>query len=99
MSRSALSVPVSPLLVGLSEKKLRLHRKSMQIAQGFEARPPACRDCANFKPGQPVTVSCRDGRPRREWSTAYCGLGNFACDEFGICDLWRSASGETLEKT
>lgn len=64
--------------------------KAAREAQGYDAKPPRCGDCINFVP-------CGHKRGGR-WIPPTCAIGGFAVETFGVCDLWRSTSGETLEQ-
>ena len=53
---------------------------------GYDANPPTCAQCVHFRPSN----HAKGLRP-------YCVKNKFHVVSQGICDRWKSPSGETLE--
>lgn len=66
--------------------------QAIKRAQGYEQHPPRCSNCAHFVPPVLGIPGARRFRP------PLCGVGEFAVNPVGICELWAGQDGSTLEK-
>lgn len=79
----------------MSGKKRSLARAKAQ--QGYDSNIPRCKTCVHRKPevqGVPAQFAVSGVQT---YQPPRCKIGYFAVHDYGVCDLWKSKQGETLE--
>ncbi len=81
---------IDPRLVDCAVHERKRMRREAKIAQGYEKQVAKCGNCSNFIP---TTY----GAPGKRFTTAACGVGHFAVEAEGICDVWQGKNGDRLQ--